>query len=100
PWSFHLDHKKTFWTMMIRMRKSKANLNTTHAGGGFSTVELVIVATVLTIVSGFGLMGINRAKASIRLSGAAREYASYIEKARLYSIRSHAESAGERANVS
>jgi Tfp pilus assembly protein FimT len=81
------------------MRTSKANLHTTHTGGGFSTIELVIVATILTIVTGFGLMGINRAKASIRLSGAAREYASYIERARLYSIRSHAETADERANV-
>ncbi|HEX3250900.1 MAG TPA: hypothetical protein VHS05_15815 [Pyrinomonadaceae bacterium] len=100
PWSFGLDHgKKTFWTMMMGMRKSKANLQTTHSGRGFSTIELVIVATILTIVTGFGVMGINRAKASIRLSGAAREYASYIERARLYSIRSHAESASERANV-
>lgn len=76
---------------MMGMQKSKAN--------GFSTIELVIVATILTIVTGFGVMGINRAKASIRLTGAAREYASYIERARLYSIRSHAESASERANV-
>ncbi|HEY6215562.1 MAG TPA: hypothetical protein VIW74_02815 [Pyrinomonadaceae bacterium] len=81
------------------MRKSKANLHTTRSGGGFSTIELVIVITILTIVTGFGVMGINSAKASIRLSGAAREYASYIERARLYSIRSHAETADERANV-
>jgi hypothetical protein len=94
-----LDHQKTFWTMMMGMRKSKANLQTTRSGRGFSTIELVIVATILTIVTGFGVMGISRAKASIRLSGAAREYASYIERARLYSIRSHAESASERANV-
>jgi Tfp pilus assembly protein FimT len=90
PWSFHLE---------MRMRKSKANLNMTRTDDGFSTIELVIVVTILTIVTGFGVMGINRAKASIRLSGAAREYASYIERARLYSIRSHAETADERANV-
>jgi hypothetical protein len=84
---------------MMGMRKSKANLQTTRNGRGFSTIELVIVATLITIVTGFGVMGINRAKASIRLSGAAREYASYIERARLYSIRSHAETASERANV-
>lgn len=84
---------------MMGMRKSKANLQTTRGGRGFTTIELVIVATVMTIVTAFGVMGINRAKASIRLSGAAREYASYIERARLYSIRSHAETADERANV-
>ena len=81
------------------MEKSKANLQMTRPAGGFSTIELVIVVTILTIVSGFGLLGIKNAKASIRLSGAAREYASYIERARLYSIRSHAEEASERANV-
>src|ERR1051325_5330566 len=100
PWSFHLDHQKLSWTMMMGMRKSKVNFQTTRREGGFSTIELVIVATLLTIVTGFGVMGISRAKASMSLSGAAREYASYIERARLYSIRSHAETASERANVS
>ena len=85
--------------MMMGMRKSKANLQTTRTGRGFSTVELVIVVTVMTIVTSFGVIGINRAKASIRLSGAAREYASYIERARLYSIRSHADNADERSKV-
>lgn len=66
---------------------------------GFSTVELIITATILTIVTGLGLMGITRAKASIRLSGSAREFASYIEKARVYSIRRHADEASKRANV-
>ena len=81
------------------MKKSKTNKHTTRAGRGFSTIELLITATVLTIVTGLGLMGISRAQASIRLSGSAREYASYIEKARLYSIRRHADDAAERANV-
>ncbi len=44
-------------------------------------------------------MGITRARASVRLSGAAREYASYIEKARVFSIRSHADDAAERATI-
>lgn len=81
------------------MVKSKANLKTTRTGGGFSAIELLIVVTILSIVTGFGVMGIKNAKASIRLSGAAREYASYIERARVYSIRSHAENESERANV-
>lgn len=72
---------------------------TTRTGGGFSAIELLITATVLTIVTGLGLMGITRARASVRLSGAAREYASYIEKARIHSIRNHADEASERANV-
>lgn len=82
----------------MQMQKSKAKL-TTRTGGGFSTIELIITATVLTIVTGLGLMGITRARASMRISGAAREYASYIEKARLFSIRSHADDAGDRATI-
>jgi Tfp pilus assembly protein FimT len=81
------------------MQKSKANRQTRRTGGGFSAIELLITATILTIVTGLGVMGISRAKASIRLSGAAREYASYIEKARLFSIRRHADNASERASV-
>ena len=81
------------------MVKSKANTQTTRTARGFSVIELVIVVTILSIVTGFGVMGIKNAKASIRLSGAAREYASYIEKARVYSIRTHADDASQRANV-
>ena len=67
--------------------------------GGFTTVELLVMATILTIVTAFGFIGITKARASVRLSGAAREYASYIEKARIFSIRNHADSAAERATI-
>jgi prepilin-type N-terminal cleavage/methylation domain-containing protein len=70
-----------------------------HTRRGFSAIELLITATILSIVTGLGVMGISRAKASIRLSGAAREYASHIEKARMFSIRNHADNASERAGV-
>lgn len=83
---------------MMRTQKSKAN-KTRHAGDGFSLIELIITATIIAIVSAFGVIGISRAKASIRLSGAAREYASYIEKARTLSIRNHADDASERATI-
>ncbi len=84
---------------MMGMQKNKANFKTQRKGGGFSAIELLITATVLTIITGLGLMGITRARASVRLSGAAREYASYVEKARIFSIRRHADAASERANV-
>jgi Tfp pilus assembly protein FimT len=83
----------------MRMRKNQANSNTPRMGGGFSAIELLITAAILTIVTAFGVLGISRAKANIRLAGAAREYASYIEKARVFSIRSHADDASERASV-
>lgn len=83
----------------MRMQKSKTKFQTRRTGRGFSAIELLITATILTIVTGLGLMGITRARATIRLSGAAREYASYVEKARLFSIRHHADDANERARV-
>ena len=81
------------------MLKSKANSKMMRTGGGFSAIELLIVVTILSVITGFGVMGIKNAKASIRLSGAAREYGSYIERARLHAIRSHADDASQRANV-
>ena len=83
----------------MNLPKTKANYKTSRKGGGFSAIELIITASVLTIVTGFGVLGITRAKASIRLAGAAREYASYIEKARVLSIRSHADDASERSTI-
>lgn len=67
--------------------------------GGFSAVELICTATVLAIVTAFGLIGISKARATVRLSGSAREFASYVEKARIFSIRRHADDATERASV-
>jgi len=83
---------------MMGMRKNKANSNT-RTGGGFSAIELLITATILSVVTGVGFMGVTRARASVRLSGAAREYASYIEKARIHSIRSHADDETEQAKI-
>ena len=62
-------------------------------------IEITIMTAIIAIVTAFGLMGITRARASVRLSSAAREYATYIEKARMHSIRSHADDASERAGV-
>ena len=83
---------------MMGIRKNKVNSNT-RTDGGFSVVEMLITAAVLTVVTGVGVMGITRARANVRLTGAAREYASYVEKARVYSIRSHADDADERARI-
>lgn len=81
------------------IRKNKTNSHLSRTGGGFSAIELLITTTILGIVTGVGAMGISHARASVRLSGAAREYASYIEKARLHSIRNHADDASERASI-
>ena len=70
-----------------------------HVQTGFSLLETLIVVAVVAVVMALGILGITRARASMRLSGAAREYASYIEKVRVYSIRRHADSVGQAANV-
>ncbi len=80
------------------VQNTKATLKT-RKRNGFSMVEILIMAAILSIVTAFGLMGITRARASVRLSGAAREYATYIEKARMHSIRNHADDDSNRANV-
>src|ERR1044072_4866783 len=67
--------------------------------GGFSLIELLGTATVLAIVTAIGVIGISKARANVRLSGSAREFASYVEKARIFSIRRHADDAAERANI-
>lgn len=85
--------------MKMRMQKSKANFKTSRQRGGFSSIELIITATILSIVTALGVMGFTRAKASVRLAGAAREYASHIEKARIFSIRTHADDESERASI-
>jgi len=82
---------------MMGMQKIKLTPNTPHTG--FSAIELVITCAVLAIVTGFGIVGISNARATVRLSGAAREFATYIEKARMFSIRSHADDATERASI-
>lgn len=82
------------------MPRHTPNANSSlRARAGFTTVELLVMATILTVITAFGFLGITKARASVRLSGAAREYASYIEKARIYSIRSHADNAAEQATV-
>ncbi|MFN2532990.1 MAG: prepilin-type N-terminal cleavage/methylation domain-containing protein [Pyrinomonadaceae bacterium] len=66
---------------------------------GFSILEILVVVVLLSVVSSAGLIGIARARATMRLSGAAREYASYIEKARVHSVRHHADSVSQAASV-
>ncbi|HZI87590.1 MAG TPA: hypothetical protein VFD48_12200, partial [Pyrinomonadaceae bacterium] len=54
---------------------------------GFTTVQMLITIALVTIVSAFALFAIDSARASVRLTGATREFASYLEKARSNAIR-------------
>ena len=80
------------------MQKSKANLKT-RTRGGFSAIELMITATILSIVTGFGVIGISpRPRQRSSLWCCPRIRLLYRE-GRLFSIRSHADDASERASV-
>ena len=83
---------------MMGIRKNKVNSNK-RTDGGFSVVEVLVTAVILTVISSVGVMGITRARASVRIAGAAREFGAYIEKARIQSIRTHADDADERASI-
>jgi Tfp pilus assembly protein FimT len=62
---------------------------------GFSTLQLVITVAVMTIVAGFAVVGITRARDHVRLINSARQFAAYVERARGDSIRRHAGTANQ-----
>src|ERR1041385_3255746 len=67
---------------------------------GISVLEMIIVISTITILLAFAFVGVTRARASLRLSGAIREFGAYIEKARVDSIRRHADTLAQGAGVS
>ncbi|HEX8708367.1 MAG TPA: hypothetical protein VF723_09015 [Pyrinomonadaceae bacterium] len=60
---------------------------------GFSMLQLIITIAIISVVSAFAFMGIRSARESMRLSGSARQFANYVEKARIDAIRRHATTA-------
>ncbi|HVG36043.1 MAG TPA: GspH/FimT family pseudopilin [Pyrinomonadaceae bacterium] len=61
--------------------------------GGFTMLQLVLTATVMVILGTFAFMSITSARADMRLTGSARQFASHVEKARIDAIRRHVSSA-------
>lgn len=66
---------------------------------GFSMMQLLITLGVVSVVSGLAFMGIAAAKQRIRLTNSARLLASYVEKARVDSVRRHPLNPAEMAGV-
>ena len=66
---------------------------------GFSLLQILVVVAIVGIVTAFAIVSIARSRDSIRLQSSVRQLASYIERARLDSIRRHA-SGTELASVS
>jgi type II secretory pathway pseudopilin PulG len=61
--------------------------------GGFSLLQLMLAMAVMVIVGTFAFMGITSARDNMRLSGSARQFAAYVEKARIDAVRRHVSSA-------
>ncbi len=67
---------------------------------GFSVIELLIVASIISVVSGFVLLQVTRARQVMVRENAARALASYLEKARVDSLRRHPTASAQMAQVS
>jgi Tfp pilus assembly protein FimT len=71
----------------------------TKTQAGFSMMQLLITLGVVSIVSGLAFMGITSARQRIRLTNSSRMLASYVERARVDSVRRHPLNAAEMAGV-
>lgn len=66
---------------------------------GFSMMQLLIALGVVSIVSGLAFMGITSARQRIRLTNSSRLLASYVERARVDSVRRHPLNPADMAGV-
>ena len=66
-------------------------LDVVRSEKGFSILQLVITLTVAAIVSTFAVINLVNSRHSLRLQNSVRQLAGYLEKARLDSIRRHAD---------
>ena len=66
---------------------------------GFSMMQLLITFAIVSVVSGLAILGITEAKQRIRLTNSSRLLASYIEKARVDSVRRHPMAAADMAGI-
>jgi prepilin-type N-terminal cleavage/methylation domain-containing protein len=71
-----------------------------NCSAGFTVIELLIVVSILSVVSGFALMQITRAHEVMIRENAARQLGSYLEKARVDSLRRHPAASAQMAQLS
>lgn len=66
--------------------------NRKRAQRGFTLLQLLITVGIIAIVTTFALISVARSRDTVRLQGAVRQLAGFLEKARLDAIRRHASS--------
>jgi prepilin-type N-terminal cleavage/methylation domain-containing protein len=71
---------------VMNLPPDKPKLN---RAAGFSVIELLLVILIIGIVSSFALARFLTATRSVKLSGATRTLSTYLEKARVDSVRRH-----------
>ncbi|MCA1578966.1 MAG: hypothetical protein LC794_16575 [Acidobacteria bacterium] len=69
------------------------------AQAGFSMLQILVVLGVVSVVSAVAFFGIAAAKQRIRLTNSSRLLASYVEKARVDSVKRHPMSGAEMAGI-
>ena len=79
--------------------KPPLKTKSTADASGFSVLELLIVAVMISVLVGFAITQIAQAKQNMTRANAVRELATYIEKARLDSVRRHATTNAQMAQV-
>jgi hypothetical protein len=75
------------------------SLKKTKTQAGFSMIQMLVVFVVVSVVSGLAFLGISSAKQRIRLTNSSRLLASYVEKARVDSVRRHPLNAADMAGI-
>jgi hypothetical protein len=83
-------------TAKTRIYRSRKKSN---PQSGFSLLQVLIVLAVVSVVTGLAFVGISSARQRIRLTNSSRLLASYIEKARVDSVRRHPLNPADMAGI-
>lgn len=76
--------------MKRQARENPAKTRSRFGERGVSVLEMLIMLLMISIITGYALTRISGAQQFMRMENASREFMSYVEKARLDSVRRHA----------